>query len=76
LSLGEKSLDTSKLRETYEAIGAPVTELRIESNRIRDLYGFDFLVLRPDMHVVWRGTDVPQNPKEIASISTGHGRLD
>ena len=76
LILGSKSLDTSKLRESYEAIGAPVNELRIESNRIRDLYGFDLLVLRPDMHVVWRGTDVPQNPKEIASISTGHGRLD
>ncbi len=76
LILGNKSLDISKLRQSYEAIGAPVTELRIESNRIRDLYGFDLLVLRPDMHVVWRGADVPQNPKEIASISTGHGRLD
>jgi hypothetical protein len=76
LILGSKSLDTSKLRESYEAIGAPVNELRIESNRIRDLYGFDLLVLRPDMQVVWGGTVVPQNAKEIASISTGHGRLD
>lgn len=76
LILGNKSLDTSKLRQSYEAIGAPVTELRIESNRIRDLYGFDLIVLRPDMHVVWRGADVPQNPKELASLSTGHGRLD
>ena len=76
LILGDKPLDISKLRQSYEAIGAPVTELRIESNRIRDLYGFDLLVLRPDMHVVWRGADVPQNPKEIASISTGHGRLN
>ena len=76
LSLGKKSLDTSKLRQSYEKIGAPVTEVRIESDRLRDLYGFDFLVLRPDMHVVWRGNDAPQNPQEIASISTGHGRLD
>ena len=76
LILGNRSLDTSKLRQSYEAIGAPVTELRIESNRIRDLYGFDLIVLRPDMHVVWRGADVPQNPKELASLSTGHGRLD
>ena len=76
LSLGKKSLDTSKLRQSYEKIGAPVAEVRIESNRLRDLYGFDFIVLRPDMHVVWRGNDAPQNPQEIASISTGHGRLD
>ena len=76
LSLGKKSLDTSKLRQSYEKIGAPVTEVRIESDRLRDLYGFDFLVLRPDMHVVWRGNDAPPNPQEIASISTGHGRFD
>ena len=76
LCLGNKSLDTSQLRESYKAIGAPVSEVRIESSRIRDLYGFDFLILRPDMHVVWRGTDVPQNSQEIASISTGHGRHD
>ena len=76
LSLGNKSLDTSKLRQSYEATGAPVTEVRIESNRLRDLYGFDLLVLRPDMHVVWRGIDEPLNPQEIASISTGHGRLN
>ena len=76
LCLGNKSLDTSQLRDSYKAIGAPVSEVRIESSRIRDLYGFDFLILRPDMHVVWRGTDVPQNSQEIASISTGHGRHD
>ena len=76
LSLGNKSLDTSKLRQSYEKIGAPVAEVRIESNRLRDLYGFDLLVLRPDMHVAWRGNDAPPNTQEIASISTGHGRLD
>ncbi len=76
LSLGKKPLDTSKLRQSYEKIGAPVAEVRIESNRLRDLYGFDLLVLRPDMHVAWRGNDAPPNPQEIASISTGHGRLD
>jgi len=76
LSLGNKPLDTSKLRQSYEKIGAPVAEVRIESNRLRDLYGFDLLVLRPDMHVAWRGNDAPPNPQEIASISTGHGRFD
>ncbi|MDC0883002.1 FAD-dependent monooxygenase [Litorivicinus sp.] len=76
LSLGKKPLDTSKLRRSYEKIGAPVAEVRIESNRLRDLYGFDLLVLRPDMHVAWRGNDAPPNPQEIASISTGHGRFD
>lgn len=76
LSLGTKPPDTTRIRKSFEAIGAPVTEVRVESDRVRDLYGFDFLVLRPDMHVVWRGTQVPRNSAEIVSIATGHGRPD
>lgn len=76
LSLGTKPPDTTRIRKSFEATGAPVTEVRVESDRVRDLYGFDFLVLRPDMHVVWRGTQVPRNSAEIVSIATGHGRPD
>ncbi len=76
LSLGNKSLDTTNLSEAFGVLGAPVTAVHIESERVRDLYGCDLLVLRPDMHIVWRGTDVPQKPSEIVSIATGHGRLD
>ena len=76
LSLGTKPPDTTRIRKSFEATGAPVTEVRVESERVRDLYGFDFLVLRPDMHVVWRGTQVPRNAPEIVSIATGHGRPD
>ena len=76
LSLGNKELDATEIRKSFEAIGAPVAGVQVGSERIRDLYGFDLLVLRPDMHVVWRGTEAPQNAREIASIATGHGRLD
>ena len=76
LSLGTKPPDTTRIRKSFEATGAPVTEVKVESDRVRDLYGFDFLVLRPDMHVVWRGTEVPRNALEIVSIATGHGRPD
>ena len=76
LSLGNKPPDTTKIHKSFEATGAPVTEVKVESDRIRDLYGFDFLILRPDMHVVWRGTQVPRNAPEIVSIATGHGRPD
>ena len=76
LSLGTKQPDTTRIRKSFEATGAPVTEVKVRSDRVRDLYGFDFLVLRPDMHVVWRGTQVPRNAPEIVSIATGHGRPD
>ena len=76
LGLGTKPPDTTRIRKSFEATGAPVTEVKVRSDRVRDLYGFDFLVLRPDMHVVWRGTQVPRNAPEIVSIATGHGRPD
>jgi hypothetical protein len=53
------------------ALSAPVSVLDIPDQIARDIYGYDLLLLRPDMHVVWRGnalTDVA----EIAAIATGH----
>ena len=75
LSLGDKQVDTTDLRVAYEHFGAPVSEVRVNSTRVRDLYGFNLIVLRPDMHVVWRGNRAPANAGEIASLSTGHGSL-
>jgi hypothetical protein len=30
------------------------------------------LLLRPDMHVVWRGNDAPTEPEKLAALATGH----
>jgi hypothetical protein len=30
------------------------------------------LLLRPDMHVVWRGNAAPEEPDRLARIATGH----
>jgi hypothetical protein len=29
-------------------------------------------LLRPDLHVCWRGDDPPADPKAVAAIVTGH----
>ena len=34
---------------------APFAVLDIAEDRPRDVYGYDLLLLRPDLHVVWRG---------------------
>jgi len=43
------------------------------------IYGYDLLLLRSDLHVVWRGNRPLDNPAELAAIATGHhvsrGRL-
>jgi hypothetical protein len=38
----------------------------------RDVYGCNLLLLRPDLHVVWRGHEPPENAAEVAAIATGH----
>ena len=38
----------------------------------RDVYGYDLLLLRPDMHVAWRGNALPAEPAALAAMATGH----
>ncbi len=71
LKLGRCDIDTGPLAAAFAAYGAPVHTLEIRDQIARDIYGFDAIVLRPDMHVVWRGNAVP-DPAEIAAVATGH----
>jgi hypothetical protein len=36
------------------------------------VYGHDLILLRPDMHVAWRGNVVPDDAVKLAAIVTGH----
>jgi hypothetical protein len=49
----------------------PVLVLDVPDRIARDIYGYDLLLLRPDMHVVWRGNTAPEEAAEIAAIATG-----
>ena len=55
-----------------DSFGAPVTELDIPDQVAREVYGFDLILLRPDMHIVWRGNArptmrrrLPASPRDI-----------
>lgn len=64
--------DTSALTKAFAKIGAPFETLDVPDQIARDLYGYDYLLLRPDMHVAWRGQQPPENPERLAAITTGH----
>lgn len=72
LRLGGTQADTSALERAIRAYGAPLEVLEISDQRARDIYGYDLLLLRPDMHVVWRGQRAPESPNQIAAVATGH----
>ena len=72
LRLGGTEADTSGLERSLRAYGAPLKVLDIDDEPAREIYGYDLLLLRADMHVVWRGNRLPVSPKRVATIATGH----
>jgi 2-polyprenyl-6-methoxyphenol hydroxylase-like FAD-dependent oxidoreductase len=72
LKLGTGKADPGALEQAIRARGAPVTVLDVPDRIARDIYGFDLILLRPDMHIVWRGNAAPENAAEIAAVATGH----
>ena len=63
----------SSLERAFHALGTPLQILEVRSQTARDIYGYDFLLLRPDLHVVWRGNALPDTPNQSAAVATGHG---
>jgi 2-polyprenyl-6-methoxyphenol hydroxylase-like FAD-dependent oxidoreductase len=74
LHLGGTKADTSAIKEALRARGAPVTDLHVHEEKARDIYGFDLVLLRPDMHIVWRGNAPYADAAALAATATGHSR--
>jgi 2-polyprenyl-6-methoxyphenol hydroxylase-like FAD-dependent oxidoreductase len=72
LRLGSGRADAGALARAFAAIGVPLQVLDIPDAHARDLYGYDLLLLRPDMHIVWRGNRGPSEPDKLAALATGH----
>ena len=72
LRLGGTHADATALQRAFSAIDAPFQILDIPDERPRDVYGHDLLLLRPDLHVAWRGNSAPREPEKLAALATGH----
>ena len=46
--------------------------LTIDADAPRDVYGYDLILVRPDLHIVWRGNREPSDPARLARLATGH----
>jgi len=72
LLLGADPPDAGSLTRALRATGAPVEELRVTSARARELYARDLVLVRPDLHVAWRGNVPPADPQALARHVTGN----
>jgi 2-polyprenyl-6-methoxyphenol hydroxylase-like FAD-dependent oxidoreductase len=72
LRLGRSEEILSGFKSAMAKYGAPFEVLDIPDQNARDLYGYDLILLRPDLHIAWRGNRAPSAPQELAAVATGH----
>jgi 2-polyprenyl-6-methoxyphenol hydroxylase-like FAD-dependent oxidoreductase len=71
LRLGTEPADTADLEHAIRSTGAPLDVLRVPDRAARAIYGRDLVLVRPDLHIVWRGDAAPADPRAIAATITG-----
>ncbi len=77
LRLGGTRVDTTPLEGAFRSFRAPLVVLEVPDEHVRDLYGYDLILVRPDLHVAWRGQRLPRDPfgegvYRLAARVTGH----
>ena len=72
LRLAGSEANSAPLARSFAEFGAHFAVLDINEERPRELYGCDLLLLRPDLHVVWRGNSLPGEAGKLAALATGH----
>ena len=56
LRLGRSKTDASSIEHAFRLLGAHCRFFDVPDDAARQIYGYDLLLLRPDLHLVWRGT--------------------
>ena len=67
------SFDSKKFEAAFSELGAPLDVVRRDEPHVREVFNASVLLLRPDLHVAWRGKAQPDNVAELARMATGHG---
>ncbi len=71
LRLAGSTADPEPLAAAFRAHGAPFEVADFPDAAARAVYGYDLLLVRPDLHVVWRGNAAPADPAKLAALATG-----
>jgi 2-polyprenyl-6-methoxyphenol hydroxylase-like FAD-dependent oxidoreductase len=71
LRFNDVDADTSGLARAFEERGVPFEELPLRSNAAPSVYENDLILVRPDLHVAWRGDETPVDPLALVDLVTG-----
>jgi 2-polyprenyl-6-methoxyphenol hydroxylase-like FAD-dependent oxidoreductase len=67
----EGNAETQLLENAFRKLGIPLRIVRLDEPEIRTVYGFKVFLLRPDLHIAWRGDTAPPDPVGLAMRVTG-----
>jgi 2-polyprenyl-6-methoxyphenol hydroxylase-like FAD-dependent oxidoreductase len=68
------SLDARPLLAEFRRLGAPLSFLSSDEPHVRDVYGCALLLVRPDLHIFWRGETLPEDLAALSLAATGRVR--
>jgi 2-polyprenyl-6-methoxyphenol hydroxylase-like FAD-dependent oxidoreductase len=71
LRLSETPPDAGALIDAAKARNIPHDVVEIAETQVRDVYGADLVLLRPDHHIAWRGNEMPDDPDQLWAQVTG-----
>ena len=60
------------LVEAMKRLGAPIEVVSMPEPRLRAVYEHELLLIRPDLHVTWRGDRLPEDVDAVARLATGN----
>jgi hypothetical protein len=62
-----------KLGDAFQSLRCPFQVFDVSSvPQAREIYERDHVLLRPDLHVAWRGNSAPKDSMRLAATVTGH----
>jgi hypothetical protein len=67
------SAESAPIYAAFRARGVPLQVVPIQGETTRSVYERDLVLVRPDLHVVWRGDRPPDDPDRLAAIAAGFG---
>ena len=71
LRLGAGCADTTALEAALKKRRVPLQVIETSDSDIRAVLERDIVLVRPDLHIVWRGNQPPSDPEAVAAMVTG-----
>ena len=59
------------IQAAFASLSAPISIVRRNEPRVRGVYEAPVFLLRPDLHIAWRGDGPPPDPERLARMGTG-----